>query len=136
MEKMGELDDLRARLAALEAEVGRLREESAATRATAVKAGRDGTEVQSSVDDLTRAPDAVRTDRVEQHRSMTHLADAVGVMVSDQAEQTRVLRARGQTPETRISASRSSTLPQHGQFLESLLSGQSVLPEEPRREDR
>ncbi|MFH8384733.1 hypothetical protein ACH4E7_27970 [Kitasatospora sp. NPDC018058] len=131
MKNKGELDDLRARLAALEAEVDRLREESAATRAPAAPADRDGAGVRSSAPERTRVPNAVRANQAEQPQSMTSLADAVGVMVSDQAEQTMLLRAQTQALETQ-----SSTLTKHGRFLESLLEGQSALFEELRRDGR
>ncbi|WP_147465273.1 hypothetical protein [Streptomyces sp. 1114.5] len=207
---MGELDDLRARLAALEAEVGRLREESASTRAgarattpavtatateateaqtTAAKRSRASkaarptakTAVETAVDrrstgavpdagDRTRVPAAAPADRVEQPQSLTHLADAIGVMVSgrqvgqvgqidqvshvgqvrranqsdrsdrsdrsdptQQAEQTQVLRIPARALEARTI---STPVAGHGQFLESLLSGQAVLPGEPHREGR
>ncbi|WP_143685895.1 hypothetical protein [Streptomyces sp. 1331.2] len=199
---MGELDDLRARLAALEAEVGRLREESASTRAgarattpavtatateateaqtTAAKRSRASkaagptakTAVETAVDrrstgagpdagDRTRVPAPAPADRVEQPQSLTHLADAIGVMVSgrqvgqidqvshvgqvrranqsdrsdrsdptQQAEQTQVLRIPARALEARTI---STPVAGHGQFLESLLSGQAVLPGEPHRE--
>ncbi|MFJ9844207.1 hypothetical protein ACIRYZ_27870 [Kitasatospora sp. NPDC101155] len=133
VENMGELDDLRARLAALEAEVDRLREESAATRApaAAVAADRDDAEVRSPAPERTPVPDAVRADRAGQRQSMTGLADVLGVMVSGQAEQTMLLRAQTRTLETQ-----SSTLTRHGRFLESLLEGQSALFEELRRDGR
>ncbi|MFJ8623622.1 hypothetical protein ACIRD3_12365 [Kitasatospora sp. NPDC093550] len=157
METMGELDELRARVEALEAEVGRLREQSATTRekathvkarpvrtrrapaAPATPAGRDGTGTTapsadvSPVNDHPRLPDPdpVPAPRAEPRGTMTDLADALGVMVSDQAEQTRVLRAHARTLETQ-----SSTLARHGQFLESLLAGQAVLHQELRRENR
>lgn len=198
MEKMGEqgeLDELRERLAALEAEVGRLRAESAAAHTAAVrtgdvhtaggrtaeartatrrgaakreapaavtgtdgrtagatagttKAGRDRTEAGSSAHAHTPAPDAVRPDRVELHQSMTGLADALGVMRSEQAARAeraeranRALQAeRAEQPtqvlRTRPLEARSSTPARHSQFLESLLEGQAVLPEEPQRESR
>ncbi|MER6302543.1 hypothetical protein ABT247_23725 [Kitasatospora sp. NPDC001539] len=163
---MGELEDLRARLTALEAEVDRLREESAAARAAATgrtatgrttagertiatgratsaaaerpdagttdtagaRTDRDGTEDRAVVPVRTRAPEGGHGDRVERPQSMTSLADVVGVMVSGQNEQTRVLRAHARTLEAQ-----SSTLAKHGQFLESLLAGQEALQEELRR---
>ncbi|MFJ7243036.1 hypothetical protein ACIQWA_00150 [Kitasatospora sp. NPDC098652] len=105
MGKKSELDDLRARVATLEAEVDRLRGEAAAAgRAPAVTAS--------------------------QTQSMTRIADAVGVLVSARAEQpTRVLQARGGSPESPVTEAtepaetRSLPAPAHGQFLESLLSG-------------
>ncbi|MEU9045638.1 MULTISPECIES: hypothetical protein [unclassified Kitasatospora] len=124
-----------------------------ATSTATTAPGRDGTEARStaadgsSANDRTRVPETVSTDRIEPRQSMTCLADAVGVMVSEQAEQTReqtreqspeqdpeqtrVLRAHARTPE-----SRSSTLVQHSRFLESLLAGQAVLQEERRPEGR
>ncbi|MFJ9461253.1 hypothetical protein ACIRST_40060 [Kitasatospora sp. NPDC101447] len=203
MGEQGELDELRARLAALEAEVGRLREESAAAHTAAVrtgeartagertagertaggrtaeartatrrgaakreapaavtvtgaatdsrtagvttvtaKAGRDSTEAGSSAHAHTPAPDAARPDRAELHQSMTGLADALGVMRSEQAERAdRALQAeRAEQPtqvlRTRPLEARSSAPARHSQFLESLLAGQAVLPEEPQRESR
>ncbi|MGW2377933.1 MULTISPECIES: hypothetical protein [Kitasatospora] len=108
MGKKSELDDLRARLATLEAEVDRLRGEAAAAGATTT---------------------AQRGER-GQPQSMTRIADAVGVMVSGRTEErTRVLRARAEPLES----SRSAPLPEHGQFLENLLSGRPALQEELRR---
>ncbi|MFE5588107.1 hypothetical protein [Kitasatospora sp. NPDC056531] len=131
VENMGELDELRARLAVLEAEVDRLREESAATRAPAAPTGRDGAEVRPRAPQRTPVPEEVHPDRAGQRQSMTRLADAVGVMVSDQAEQTMLLRAQTRTLETQ-----STTLTKHSRFLESLLEGQSALFEELRRDGR
>ncbi|MEU9080373.1 hypothetical protein [Kitasatospora sp. NPDC048538] len=117
MTRMGELDELRARLAALEAEVGRLREESAVARSAAepapAKAPRATTQAATpaptrrrrttagprteqappAVDGLAGEPEAVLTGRVEPGHSMTSLADVLGIMVSDRAERTGVLRA-------------------------------------------
>ncbi|GAB7187083.1 hypothetical protein ATKI12_6914 [Kitasatospora sp. Ki12] len=134
MEKMGELDELRARLAALEAEVGRLREESGVARAGRKPARAKRTQVPTTETAPAPAPtpvptkEAVRVERVEPGRSassMTGIADAVGVMVSglsdlsDRAEQrTRVLRTDTPAPE-----SESRTLVRHGRFLEHLLEG-------------
>ncbi|MFJ9608730.1 hypothetical protein ACIRS1_20575 [Kitasatospora sp. NPDC101176] len=122
MTRMGELDELRARLAALEAEVGRLREESAVARSAAEPAPAKPAPVQPprattpaatpaptrrrrttagpraeqdppAVDGLAGEPEAVLTGRVEPGHSMTSLADVLGIMVSDRAERTGVLRA-------------------------------------------
>jgi hypothetical protein len=158
VENMSELDELRARVTVLEAEVARLRKESATrapacvpkhTPVPAARAVRDAAEVRPSAPAArTRVPnDEVRVtdadadagttatteripDRVEQPQSMTSLADAVGVMASGQTEHTRILRAHTRTLEAQ-----SSTLARHGQFLESLLAGQEALQGELRRND-
>ncbi|MQS10810.1 hypothetical protein F7Q99_00575 [Streptomyces kaniharaensis] len=124
---MSELYDLRARLAALESEVDRLRKESAATP---TMADRSSADVRTPQRDRRRVLDAVGEEQVEQRQVMTRLAEAVGVLVSGQAQQTMVLQTRTRSLETQ-----SRTTPQHSQFLESLLAGQSPLFEELRRPD-
>ncbi|MEV7597149.1 hypothetical protein AB0O91_07120 [Kitasatospora sp. NPDC089797] len=115
MGKKSELDDLRARLATLEAEVDRLRGAAGATGATAAtdvdRAERrtevPAAEVRSAAapQDHAPVPSAVRRERAreragEQPQSMTGIADAIGVMVSGRPEQsTRVLRAHSEAPE-------------------------------------
>ncbi|MFJ9774391.1 hypothetical protein ACIRVF_24675 [Kitasatospora sp. NPDC101157] len=138
MGKKSELDDLRARLETLEAEVSRLRGAAAAT----------GTAVGTTPGPAA----AVRVeDQPGQPQSMTRIADALGVMVSGRAEaraqaeaqpekqpekqperraeegteaRTQVLRTRPEPSERR-----SVPLPERsgGQFLESLLSGRPAL---------
>ncbi|MFF2080086.1 hypothetical protein ACFVXG_35665 [Kitasatospora sp. NPDC058162] len=137
MGKKSELDDLRARLATLEAEVDRLRGQAVATRTTAAPAaalaptpaatGRGRAEVRTA----GPAPEAVREEQTGQPQSITGIADALGIMVSGRVpgrvpgraeEPTQVLRARAEAPE-----SRTLPLPAHGQFLESLLEGRPAL---------
>ncbi|MFI9366504.1 hypothetical protein ACIG5E_36450 [Kitasatospora sp. NPDC053057] len=104
---MSEMDDLRARLAALEAEVDRLREESAATRTMAAMADRDSAEVRTSLRAHTQVLNAIREDQIEQRQAVTGLAEAVGALVAGQA--------------------------QHARMLETLVTGQTAVLEELRR---
>ncbi|CAM5529446.1 hypothetical protein BOQ63_004355 (plasmid) [Streptomyces viridifaciens] len=126
MGKKSELDDLRARLESLEAEVSRLRGAAAATGTAAV-----------TVEDQPGQP-----------QSMTRIADALGVMVSARTEErtgkraeerteerTQVLRTRPEPlappepPKTLEPRNTPAPAPARsgGQFLESLLSGQPAL---------
>ncbi|MFI9159539.1 hypothetical protein [Kitasatospora aureofaciens] len=132
MGKKSELDDLRARLETLEAEVSRLRGAAAAT----------GT--------ATGTAAVTVEDQPGQPQSMTRIADALGVMVSARTEErteeragkraeerteerTQVLRTRPEPlapPEPpRTLEPRNTPAPARsgGQFLESLLSGQPAL---------
>ncbi|MFJ3221590.1 hypothetical protein ACIPLC_37460 [Kitasatospora sp. NPDC086801] len=111
---MSEMDDLRGRPAALEAEVDRLREESAATRTMAATANRDSAEVRTSLRGHTQVLNAIREDQIEQRQAMTRLAEAVGVLVAGQAE-------HGRMPE------------EQGRALETLVTGQTAVREELRR---
>ncbi|MEU4303456.1 hypothetical protein [Kitasatospora aureofaciens] len=124
MGKKSELDDLRARLESLEAEVSRLRGAAAATGTAAV-----------TVEDQPGQP-----------QSMTRIADALGVMVSARTEErtgkraeerteerTQVLRTRPEPlappdpPKTLEPRNTPAPARSGGQFLESLLSGQPAL---------
>ncbi|MFF9645591.1 hypothetical protein [Kitasatospora aureofaciens] len=134
MGKKSELDDLRARLETLEAEVSRLR---GAAAATGTSTGTAAVTVE---------------DQPEQPQSMTRIADALGVMVSGRTEEragkrveerteerTQVLRTRPEPlahpeplapPEPpKTLEPRNTPAPERsgGQFLESLLSGQPAL---------
>ncbi|MEU4587965.1 hypothetical protein AB0F92_38955 [Kitasatospora aureofaciens] len=134
MGKKSELDDLRARLESLEAEVSRLRGAAAATgTATGRATGRTAVTVE---------------DQPGQPQSMTRIADALGVMVSARTEErtgkraeerteerTQVLRTRPEPlappepPKTLEPRNTPAPAPARsgGQFLESLLSGQPAL---------
>ncbi|WP_033351313.1 hypothetical protein [Kitasatospora aureofaciens] len=133
MGKKSELDDLRARLETLEAEVSRLRGAAAAT----------GT--------ATGTAAVTVEDQPGQPQSMTRIADALGVMVSARTEErteeraeerteerTQVLRTRPEPlappeppepPKTLEPRNTPAPAPARsgGQFLESLLSGQPAL---------
>ncbi|MFE3875460.1 hypothetical protein ACFXPX_13790 [Kitasatospora sp. NPDC059146] len=111
---MSEMDDLRGRLAALEAEVDRLREESAATRTMAAMADRDSAEVRTSLRGHTQVLNAIREDQIEQRQAMTSLAEAVGALVAGQVEHGRMLEEQGRA-------------------LETLVTGQTAVLEELRR---
>ncbi|ARF81654.1 hypothetical protein ACIG0C_31575 [Kitasatospora aureofaciens] len=128
MGKKSELDDLRARLESLEAEVSRLRGAAAAT----------GT--------ATGTAAVTVEDQPGQPQSMTRIADALGVMVSARTEErtgkraeerteerTQVLRTRPEPlappdpPKTLEPRNTPAPARSGGQFLESLLSGQPAL---------
>ncbi|MDH6711161.1 hypothetical protein P3T27_007913 [Kitasatospora sp. MAA19] len=114
MGNTSELDGLRVRVAALKAEVDRLRKESTAARTLAATADRDGTEVRSSPRGRTQVPHTIREERVAQRPAMTQRTEAVGVLISGPAEQTRVLSARtppyvaGLRPSEALSPARAS----------------------------
>ncbi|MQS17502.1 hypothetical protein F7Q99_36285 [Streptomyces kaniharaensis] len=133
---MSEMDDLRARLAAVEAELDRLREESAATRTMAAMADRDSAEVRSSLRGHTQVLNAIREDQLEQRRATAQLAEAVGVLVAGQGEQTRVLAEHGAAlaEHTRILESQGRALEAQGKALEGVLAGQAAILEELRRQ--
>jgi hypothetical protein len=132
MGKKSELDDLRARLATLEAEVDRLRGGATATGTTAAATEGPGcTKARPAPKGRTRVLDAVREEQAAQLQSMTRIADVLGVMLSGRVEEpTRVLRGPAEVPEGRcIEATETRNAPPaaHGQFLESLLEGRPAL---------
>ncbi|MFI9365233.1 hypothetical protein ACIG5E_29905 [Kitasatospora sp. NPDC053057] len=135
MGKKSELDDLRARLATLEAEVDRLRGAAAArgTTTAAVTTDQNRATARSARQSHTPVLNTTREEQPGQPQSMTRIADALGVMVSGRTEEraeepteepTQVLRTRPEPPE-----SRSAPVAERGggQFLESLLSGRPAL---------
>ncbi|MGW2255184.1 hypothetical protein ACWCXH_34110 [Kitasatospora sp. NPDC001660] len=139
---MSEMDELRARLAAVEAELDRLREESAATRTMAAMADRDSAEVRSSLRGHTQVLNAIREDQIEQRQAMTRLAEAVGVLVAGQGEQARVLAEHGKAlaEHTRILENQGHALESQGRMLEAqgkalegVVAGQAAILEELRR---
>ena len=69
MTLMSELDQMRVRLEALEAEVARLREESAATRTLASMADRDVAEMRVTMRAHTQTLNALRETQLEQGRA-------------------------------------------------------------------
>ncbi|MFE2412295.1 MULTISPECIES: hypothetical protein [Kitasatospora] len=134
--------DLRARLAALEAEVDRLREESAATRTMAAMADRDSAEVRTSLRGHTQVLNAIREDQVAQRdalvaqgRTLERLAEAVGALAAGQAEQSRLLESHSRSLEEHGSAlaAQATTLEAQGKALETLMKGQASILVELRR---
>ncbi|MER6366474.1 hypothetical protein [Kitasatospora sp. NPDC001527] len=93
------MDEVRQRLTALEAEVDRLREESAQTRALAAMADRDTAEMRTALRAHTQVLNALRETQLEQGQAIQGLAQAVGVLVAGQSEHSRVLESvvAGQT---------------------------------------
>ncbi|MFD9691335.1 hypothetical protein ACFWXO_36875 [Kitasatospora sp. NPDC059088] len=104
---MSEMDDLRGRLEALEAEVDRLREESAATRTLAAMADRDAAEVRATGRANNQILMALRETQREQgeaigqlaagqaalQRTVESVAQVVGDLAVGQAELLREIRA-------------------------------------------
>jgi hypothetical protein len=88
---VSELDDVRAEVAALRDEVAQLREEAADTRALAAMADRDASGVRAAIGGIARAQSALRETQVEQGQTLHGIAEAVGALVSGQAEILRRL---------------------------------------------
>jgi hypothetical protein len=82
---MGDIDDLRARLAALEAELPAIREEAAAARALAAGADRDVAEYRAEMRSQTRLLSAIRetqvTERVELKGDIAELRAGITTVV-------------------------------------------------------
>ena len=72
------LDELTQRVTALEAEVGVLRQETAAARALATGADRDVAEYRAELRGHTRVLAALRETQVEQGQQITRLNEKVG----------------------------------------------------------
>jgi outer membrane murein-binding lipoprotein Lpp len=109
------IEELRAQMQALAAEVDRLREESAQTRALAAMADRDAAEVRTSLRGHTQVLNALRETQLEQGRAFAGMAEAVGTLVVGQVEHGRVL------------ADNSQTLAEHRQQLAALAEGQQAI---------
>ena len=88
---MNELEQLRARIAQLVAEVDQLREESAHTRALAAMADRDSAEVRAVLQARVQSLAALRTTQLEQGNDLSALAQAVSGLAVGQAEHSRAL---------------------------------------------
>ena len=91
VEHVSDLDEIRDRMDALEAEVSRLREDAAATRTLSAMADRDASEVRGALRAHTQSLNALRETQMEQGRTLdAHtrtlhtLADAVGGLVTGQ----------------------------------------------------
>jgi len=74
------LDELAQRVAALEAEVGVLRQEAAAARALAAGADRDVADYRSELRGHTRTLGALRETQLEQGQAITGLGEKVDQM--------------------------------------------------------
>lgn len=88
------LTELRAEVAELRAqrdEVARLRAETADTRALAAMADRDAADVRASLNGITRAQNALRETQVEQGHTLREIAGAVGVLVQGQQRHEEML---------------------------------------------
>ncbi|MFF9646245.1 hypothetical protein [Kitasatospora aureofaciens] len=83
----------------------------------------------------TEVLNAIRGDQLEQRRAMAQLAEAVGVLVAGQGEQTRVLAEHGAAlaEHTRILESPGRALEAQGKALEGVVAGQAAILEELRR---
>lgn len=105
----GEMDDVRRRLEALEAEVDRLRDDAAHTRALSAMADRDAADVRATARANTQMLNALRETQLEQSRVLQEhgrvlqehgrvlrdLAEVVGGVATGQAavlEELRLLR--------------------------------------------
>ncbi|GAA2106253.1 hypothetical protein [Streptomyces synnematoformans] len=100
---MGEIDELRRRMEALEAQVHELTEQQAATRHLAVNSDRDVAALQ------------------EQRRADIQLFQALR---QTQLEQGKVLDSH-----SKVLDSHSKTLEEHGKLLNALVSGQVAIME-------
>ncbi len=83
---MSSLEDLEQRIAVIEDELGRVRQEAAAARALAAGADRDVTDYGAELRGHTRVLGALRTTQVEQGQTLRSLGDRVG-RVEDKLDQ-------------------------------------------------
>jgi hypothetical protein len=103
-EHVSDLDEIRERMDAPEAEVSRLCEDAAATRTLAAMADRDASEVRGALRAHTQSLNALRETQIEQGRTLdAHtrtlhtLADAVGGLVTGQQALTETVSGLAQT---------------------------------------
>jgi hypothetical protein len=84
-------DELGVRVRALELQVASLREGTLATRTLAGLADRDVGELRAAVRAQTETLNALRETQLEQARTLSTLANAIGGLVTTQGEQAQVL---------------------------------------------
>lgn len=110
---MSELDDIRIQVATLRADVDRLQEDAAHTRAIASMADRDASEVRTAIRGIVQTQNALREDflemRTEHGRVLREIAGALGAVVATQQEHHEKLSRQDET------------LTRHGQMLEEIL---------------
>jgi chromosome segregation ATPase len=88
---VSELDDVRAEIAALREEVAQLRGEAADTRALAAMADRDAAGVRGAINAINKTQTALRETQVEHSRTLDHIAQAVGALVTSVHRHDQVL---------------------------------------------
>ncbi|WP_435059506.1 hypothetical protein [Streptomyces sp. bgisy060] len=137
---MSELEELRQRLDALEAEVGRLREESAATRTLSSMTDRDVAEWRVAMRGHTQSLSALRETQLEQGQALNglnatvrQLSEVVGGIAAGQmqlAEHVAGLDTKvdeleeGQAAVLEYLKVQGEQLQRHGRILERLDPGE------------
>jgi hypothetical protein len=84
MESMGEIEELRRRLEALEAEVHDMREEQAATRHLAVNSDRDVAALQEQRRADVQLMQALRQTQLEHSKTLAEHSKLLGALVAGQ----------------------------------------------------
>jgi hypothetical protein len=92
------LDDVRAEVAALRADVDRLRDDAAGTRVMAAMADRDASEVRTAIRGIVAAQNALRETQLEQGQalaqqgqSLRNIAEATAVLLAGQHHHEEIL---------------------------------------------
>jgi chromosome segregation ATPase len=115
--------DLETRVEALEAEVARLREDGATTRAIAALADRDVAEIRTTNRATTAVLNALRETQLEQGQALQTIAGAVAGLTT----QVAGLDAKVSTLDAKVStlaegqARHEQILTQHGEMLTEIL---------------
>jgi chromosome segregation ATPase len=115
--------DLETRVEALEAEVARLREDGATTRAIAALADRDVAEIRTTHRATTAVLNALRETQLEQGQALQTIAGAVAGLTT----QVAGLDAKVSTLDAKVStlaegqARHEQILTQHGEMLTEIL---------------
>ena len=129
VDDVSDLDEIRSRMDALEAEVAglreatadmvRLREDAAATRALAAMADRDASEVRSALRAHTQALSALRETQVEQSQTLQTVAELVGALAVGQQRHDQALTEQGQALKSLTEGQQrhDQALAEHGRAL-------------------
>jgi chromosome segregation ATPase len=122
--------DLETRVEALEAEVARLREDGATTRAIAALADRDVAEIRTTHRATTAVLNALRETQLEQGQALQTIAGAVAGLTTQVAgldAKVSTLDAKVSTLDAKVStlaegqARHEQILTQHGEMLTEIL---------------
>lgn len=119
---MGEIEELRRRLEALEAQVHEVVEQQATTRHLAVNSDRDVAALQEQRRADRQLFHALRETQLEQGRTLREHGELLGALVKGQIEHGKAL-----AEHSKVLAEQSKVLAEHSKQLGSLETGQAAI---------
>ncbi|GHH83924.1 hypothetical protein [Streptomyces capitiformicae] len=119
---MGEIEELRRRLEALEAQVHDVVEQQAIIRHLAVSSDRDVAALQEQRRADRQLFHALRETQLEHGKTLREHSELLGVLVKGQIEHGKIL-----AEHTKVLGEHSKTLGEHSTMLRSLAAGQAAI---------